>query len=103
MMPTPRGLLVILVAAPLMALGEWLPGMEVLGWLYALMAVGLLILDWRWAESVQRFDVARQHDTKLSLGADNPIHILIHNRQPRPARLWVRDEAPESLGIDKRI
>lgn len=103
MIPTPRGILVLLVAAPLMALGEWLPGMEALGWLYLLMALGLLALDWRLAEGVQRFDVSRQHDTKLSLGSDNPIHILVHNRQPRPARLWVRDEAPQALAIDQLI
>ena len=36
MQPTFRGVLVLLIAAPIMALGTWLPGMEWAGWGYVL-------------------------------------------------------------------
>jgi uncharacterized protein (DUF58 family) len=60
-------------------------------------------LDWAMAGGTGRFQVLRQHDTKLSLGADNPIHISIYNRSPRPTTLWVRDEPPDDFKIGTRI
>jgi uncharacterized protein (DUF58 family) len=76
---------------------QWLAG------LYLVLMLGLLVLDWRLAESVNRFEAARRHDTKLSLGADNPIHLTVYNRSRRPVTFWLRDEPPDLFVVDNRV
>ena len=103
MQPTFRGVLVLLIAAPIMALGTWLPGMEWVGWGYVLLVLILFLADWRMAQNIKRFDVERIHDQKLSLGADNAIHLKVHNHSRFPAVFWLRDEAPEAFRIETRV
>jgi uncharacterized protein (DUF58 family) len=103
MLPTLRGLLLLLLAAPLLALGAWLPALEWLGWGYALLALLVLVFDWRLAGAVTRFAVERIHEPRLSLGAENPIRLQIHNRSSRPVEFQVRDEAPEAFQIERRV
>jgi uncharacterized protein (DUF58 family) len=102
-MPTLRSILFLLSAAPIMILGTWVPGLEWAGWVYALLVLGLLGLDWRLAGNIQRFEVTRRHDTKLSLGAENPILLALRNRDRHPAVFWLRDEPPDAFSIEKRI
>lgn len=98
-----RGLLVLLFAAPLFALGTWLPALEGLALGYVALCLLGFVWDWRAAQGVHRFDVTREHDTKLSLGADNPVHIRIRNRSRRPATFWLRDEPPDQFTIETRL
>ena len=102
MLPTTRGILVLLLAAPIIALGTWWRGMEWVGWGYALLALVLFVLDWRLAGRVDRFEVGRHHDTKLSLGAENVILVSVRNRSRRGTKFTVRDEAPEAFKIETR-
>ena len=103
MYPTFRGVLVLLIAAPIMALGAWLPSMEWVAWGYAVLALLLFAVDWRVAGSVKRFDVERIHDQKLSLGAENPVQLRLRNHSRFPAEFWLRDEAPETFRIETRV
>ncbi len=103
MIPTTRGILVLLLAAPIIALGVWLPGFEWVGWTYALLIVILFIVDWRMAGQVDRFDITRHHETKLSLGIRNPVTISLRNRSRRGASFEVRDEPPEAFQIETRL
>ncbi len=103
MIPTTRGILLLLLAAPMIALGVWLRGFEWVGWAYALLIVILFIVDWRMAGRVDRFDVTRHHETKLSLGVQNPVTISVRNRFQRGASFEVRDEAPEAFQIETRL
>ncbi|MBI5351125.1 MAG: DUF58 domain-containing protein [Chloroflexi bacterium] len=103
MLPTTRGILILLLAAPLIALGVLLRGLEWIGWVYALLIVSLFIMDWRMAGRVDRFDVTRQHETKLSLGVQNPVTISVRNRFRRGTSFEVRDEAPEAFQIETRL
>jgi uncharacterized protein (DUF58 family) len=102
MFPTTRTLLLLLIAAPLMALGAWFPFMEWIAWIYALFILAMLYMDWRLAGNIKQFELTREHDNKLSLGAENPIHVRLRNRSWRSARFIVRDEAPEQFKIEKR-
>ncbi|MFZ6031320.1 MAG: DUF58 domain-containing protein [Chloroflexota bacterium] len=102
MFPTLRGLLFLLFAVPLLALGTWLPVLEWLGWLYAGLIVAVMAVDWRLAGNVRRFEVIRRHESRLSLGAENAIHVEVFNRFPRPAGFWLRDEPPDAFGVDIR-
>lgn len=103
MLPTPRGLLVLLFAAPLIALGALLPGAEGLGWGYAVLVLLLFFADWRMAGNISRFDVERRHENKLSLGVQNPVTISVRNRSRRETSFQVRDEAPEAFQIETRV
>lgn len=103
MIPTTRGVLLLLIAAPIIAAATWAPELEWVAGLYVLLVLVLLALDWRQAGDVRRFEMSRQHDTKLSLGADNPIHLSVRNRHRRPATIWLRDEPPDAFKIEARI
>lgn len=87
----------------MMALGTWLPGIEWVAWAYVLFVLILYIVDLRAAGSIKRFDVTRNHDEKLSLGAENPIELHLQNHSRFPAVFWLRDEAPEAFRIETRV
>lgn len=98
-----RGVLLLLLAAPLIAAGAWAPELERLAAGVVLLCLGLFIMDWRLARDVDRFDVSRRVDTRLSLGADNPVFVTVHNRSRLPTRLWLRDEPPEAFTLERRV
>ena len=100
---TQRALLLLLLAAPFIALATWLPALEWVAGAYVLLCLLLFLIDWARAQPVSQFDVEREHDGKLSLGADNPIRLTVRNRQRRPVSFQVRDEPPEEFEIGKRI
>lgn len=77
--------------------------MEWIGWGYVIFIFVLNYLDWRMAVDIQQFDLMRTHDTKLSLGAENPIRISLRNRSWRATSFTLRDEAPEGFKIETRI
>lgn len=103
MIPTNRGILLLLVSAPLLAASTWAPALAWIAGLFLLLSLGLWTLDWRLAGPPGRFEVQRQHDSRLSLGADNPIHLSIANRSPRPATFWLRDEPPAAFSADPQL
>lgn len=107
MILTRRALLLLLLAAPFLVLGTWAPALQWVALAYALLAALLIGLDWRLAGSVAQFEVLREHDNRLSLGAENPISLTVRRRPGREERgatpLWVRDEPPEEFVIERRI
>ncbi|WP_119070127.1 DUF58 domain-containing protein [Aggregatilinea lenta] len=93
-MPTPRALAFALVIPALLLAGTWQPVLVPLAGAYA---VGLLVLlagDWLAASGAGQFRVARQHDSKLSLGAENRVTVRVTSRAKRPVALAVQDEPP---------
>ncbi|MCP4540811.1 MAG: DUF58 domain-containing protein [Chloroflexi bacterium] len=100
---TVRSVLLLLMAAPIIAAGTWAPALEWVAGLYVLLTLTLFVLDYRLAGDADRFQVSRQHDTKLSLGADNPIHLSVRNRSCRPATVWLRDEPPDAFKIKDQV
>jgi uncharacterized protein (DUF58 family) len=103
MLPSTRGVFVLLFAAPLLALGMLVPWLESLGWLCALFVLLLFAADWRMAGDITRFDIERVHENKLSLGVPNPITLKVRNRSRRRVNFKVRDEAPEAFQIETRL
>jgi uncharacterized protein (DUF58 family) len=102
MIPTTRALLLILITAPLMALAAWIPFMEWVAWGYAAFVLAVMYMDWRMAGDIKQFELAREHDSKLSLGAENPVRVRLRNRSWRGVGFTVRDEAPEQFQIETR-
>jgi len=103
MIPSTRGILFLLFAAPIIGLGALIQGFEWLGWGYAVFVLLLFLLDWRMAGSADRFEMVRRHESKFSLGVQNPVTISIRNRFRRGTNFRVRDEAPEAFRIDTRL
>src|SRR5688572_20396892 len=103
MIPTFRGVLLLLLLAPVIALGTWFPRIEWLALVLGFAILGVIALDWVSAGKLAEFEVNRDHDLKLSLGANNPIHLSIRSRRRRPTLFWVRDEPPDEFDVDARI
>ena len=93
----------MLLTAPILA-AAWLPLMQWVAVGYLLLVCLMIGLDWRLAEPItRRFDIRREHDQKLSLGADNVIKIFVRNRGNRPTTIWLRDEPPDAFNISTRL
>jgi uncharacterized protein (DUF58 family) len=103
MLPTMRGMVLLLLGAPLLAAATWLPVLRPVAAVFVLLALALLALDWWRAGNVTSLSVTRQHDTKLSLGGQNPITLVLEQRQRRPLVFWLRDEPPDAFETDTRI
>lgn len=100
---TIRGVLLLLLAAPILAAATFAPSLQWVALGYVVLVLLLLALDARLAGPIGRFDVSREHDTKLSLGIDNPVHLTVRHRGRRPLAVWLRDEAPDAFIVDNRI
>ncbi len=103
MIPTFR-LLLFLLLGSLLAAGVALT--PVLLWLaigYLLALAGLVAADYLVTTRPGEIEVERINDTKLSLGADNLITLLLANRSRRPVRFQVRDEYPYQFNTDATI
>ena len=102
MLFTNRALFLLLITAPLLALGTWFPFMQWIALAYALLVFAMAFFDWRMAGDIKQFDLQREHDNKLSLGAENPVRVSLRNRSLRGVSFTVRDEAPEQFKIERR-
>jgi uncharacterized protein (DUF58 family) len=94
MYPTLRGVLILMLAAPILALGTWAPFLQGVGAAVIVVTLALLAIDFKRAESLARFEIKRIHDSKLSLGADNPIKLTVRGLRSQPTPFWIRDEPP---------
>ncbi len=108
-MITRRALILLLVAAPLLALATVTPAAFLLAGLYALGVVGLIALDLWLSPRPTDFRLARDNESKLSLGADNPIKVVVRRLgapntpglQGRPVDFLLRDEPPQDYLISE--
>ena len=99
-MLTLRSTILLLFVAPLLVGATWFPVLEALAWGYGLAMLLLLGADFWFAQGQTRFQVKREHDTKLSLGADNPITLTVVNRHAQPVTIRLRDDPPQAFEID---
>jgi uncharacterized protein (DUF58 family) len=97
MIPTPRLLVVALASAVPLALAEVVPGVELATPLLLVVLGVAVLLDLRITPAPDRFAVRREIADRLSLGAENPVRVVIRNDGVRVARLRVRDELPSSF------
>jgi uncharacterized protein (DUF58 family) len=96
--PTWRLLIVLLLAAPFGAAGEPFTLIAVAIAALALTAAGV---DWFLARDGRNIRVERVlASDKLSLGAWNPVQIVISNRSSRQQRLLLRDVPPPAFSLD---
>jgi uncharacterized protein (DUF58 family) len=94
MIPTFRLLLFLLLGALLVAGVALAPALLWLALAY-LVAVGALVAaDYAVTSRPAAIEVERINDSKLSLGAENAITLLLANRGQRPISFLLRDEFP---------
>jgi len=87
-----------------MALGGWLAPLGPAIWVYVAAVVGLSAFDWWAAQPARRFELWREHEQRLSLGAENRVRVFVRERNGRGTAVQVRDEPPDEFAvIDRRV
>jgi uncharacterized protein (DUF58 family) len=94
MIPTFRLLLFLLLGSLLVAGVALAPALLWLALAYIVAVGALVAADYFVTTRPAEIEVERINDTKLSLGAENLITLLLANRGRRPIRFQVRDEYP---------
>jgi len=97
---TPRALALLIAGAlPLAAATIW-PAFLLIAAAYFAAALGLLLADLALSPRPRHFAVARQCDSRLSLAADNPIHLHLRNDSRHLMAVALRDEFPAGFQTD---
>ena len=100
MIPTLRLLLFLLLGSLLVAGAALAPALLWLAIAYTLAVGALVAADYFVTTRPAELEAERINDTKLSLGADNLITLLLANRGRRPIKFQVRDEFPHQFDAD---
>ncbi|MGA7731218.1 MAG: DUF58 domain-containing protein, partial [Chloroflexia bacterium] len=102
-----RALFLLLVAAPLLALATVTSAAFLLAGLYVAGVLGMMAVDFWLSPKPGDFRLARDNESKLSLGADNPIKVVVRRLgapntpglRGRPVDFLLRDEPPQDYVI----
>ncbi|HMQ34205.1 MAG TPA: DUF58 domain-containing protein [Chloroflexaceae bacterium] len=100
MLPTPRLLILLLLAAPLVALSAVAPGLIWIAVAYIVAVAAYAVCDAALAARPEQIEVERVHDQRLSLGAENLVTVILANATPRPVAFTLRDEHPHEFPAD---
>ena len=103
MLPRPRLLALLFGAVLLVALGDVSSVSIAAGIAVALGAVALAVIDARATPRLGAGELEREAPPQLSIGAPHTVRVRV--RAPRAGRLEVRvrDEAPASFVVDRRV
>lgn len=104
-MITRRTLFLLLIAAPILALATIARVAVWAAAIYLLAILGLMLADFLLSPRPGDFKPARENESKLSLGADNVVAIVVRrlgsSSTARAVDLLVRDEVPTEYVISK--
>jgi uncharacterized protein (DUF58 family) len=100
MIPTFRLLLFLLLGSLLVAGVALAPALLWLALAYIVAVGALVAADYVVTTKPAEIEVERINDTKLSLGAENLVTLLLANRGRRPIRFQARDEFPYQFIAD---
>ncbi|NJN15630.1 MAG: DUF58 domain-containing protein [Oscillochloris sp.] len=103
MLPTPRLLILLLLAAPLIAGAALAAPLLWLALFYLAIVFAVVISDIVMTPPPEVIELERVHDSKLSLGAPNLITIILANGSPRRLRFVLRDEYPYEFPSDATL
>lgn len=100
---TLRGWLALLIAAPLIAASTWAPPVIWLAGAWLLLVIALLIVDVQLMPKRTDWHLARRHEARLSLAAQNRVTVQIEalERNGRPIPVWLRDTPPPTFHLDR--
>lgn len=108
-MITRRALFLLLGVAPLLALATVTSAAFLLVAFYALIIIALIAFDFYISPKTSDFRLTRENESKLSLGADNPIKLYVRRLgapntpglRGRPVDFLLRDEPPQEYIISE--
>ena len=100
MIPTFRLYLLFLLGTLLVGGITFAPALLYVALLYGGLIVGLLVADYRLSPRPGDIEVERINDSKLSIGAQNLVTLLLANRSARAVRFTLRDEYPHDIPAD---
>jgi uncharacterized protein (DUF58 family) len=103
MLLTPRALLLLLLAAPLLAGATSAPALFLITAVYLSIVVLTILVDRRLAPAPNDFALLRVNEPRMSLGAENLVIVRVTNRSRRAVRVVVRDEYPVQFDADRII
>lgn len=103
MIPTFRLLLLLLLGSLLVAGIAWQPLMFWLAIGYVVLLGIAVAVDYAITTKAGEVEAERLNDSKLSLGAENVITVLLANRSVRPLHFQLRDEYPYQFNSDAVI
>jgi uncharacterized protein (DUF58 family) len=103
MIPTLRLYLILLAGAVLIAGAAITPLMIWIAVAYLTVVAVLASADFLLTDRPAVLDVERINDSRLSLGASNPVTILIASRARRRLILQIRDEHPDEIPADVTV
>lgn len=101
MLLTRRALLLLLLTAPLLALGTVAPLMIYVALGYLLLVVAMVFADRALSPKQNQFTLTRHNDSRLSLGANNRVVVRVTNNSSRTVRAIARDEFPPQFRADR--
>ena len=98
---TLRGLALLLVTAPLLLAAFWWPLAVWAAAIWLLVCLAALVADWQLAPKPADWTLARRHEDRLSLAAQNlvEIDIFLHGGL-RATPIWLRDTPPPTFHLD---
>ena len=100
-LPTPRTLLLLLALGLLWAASGFVPFLALFVVLGLAGITAAAVADMRSTPQPETLIVAREHHTKMGLGADNVVTLLIQNQSDYSLDIIVRDEPPVELKISR--
>jgi uncharacterized protein (DUF58 family) len=103
MLPTLRLLLFLLLGSAIVAGAAIAPALLWLAVAYLVAIACMVAADYVISPKPSDLEVERINDTKLSLGAENLVTLLISNRSQRAVRFQIRDEFPHQFISDAVI
>ena len=103
MILTPLALALLLVPALLLYATVWWPALASWPLVAALLIAALLVYDNRFSRRRVALDVGRDLDDKLSLGADNPVHVTVRSRCGAALALQIKDDPPPDFATPRRL
>jgi uncharacterized protein (DUF58 family) len=99
LLPTPRLLFLLLTAVLLWAISGLVGFLTILALLLLVVLVLMVRLDWQRTPEPEVLQWQREHHTKMGLGAENVITIVVHNESERTLDVMVRDETPADFRL----
>jgi uncharacterized protein (DUF58 family) len=100
MIPTPRLIILLLLGALPMAGATLQPALLWLALFYFFVIIVLVAADVILTPAPSQIEVERLNDTRLSIGTENLITVLLANRSTRPVHFTLRDEYPYQFPCD---
>jgi len=103
MIPTERFVLCIVAGAVMIGAGGSFPLLTPAGVAIIALALVLALADWLRLTGGVSIEVTRGCEDKLSLGAENPVRVVLRNLGYSMLRGMARDEYPEEFEADGNV